>query len=456
LDSSFVDLDMLVTRIRYSNSKTYFLEAVKAYKAGALRAALSSAWVAVVYDLISKYRELDGMGDPAATVFIRAWDNATASGDVRKLLELESTIIADATANTQVINRIAETHLTRLREDRHLCAHPAFSTEAGLFEPSPELVRLHLVNAIDLVLSQEPLQGKAILEQFNIDVQSSGFPTAQHQVLDYVEQRYLVRVRRQNIRNFGAVLAKSLLKGIPPQWENQRRKIVASLVAVRDRAPASWPDVSDAITRLMNTLEPVNRTKAVTFLAAFPDFWRSLENATKTALLETVRNIDEAVFTDYRILTAVTQPDFRPSLLGLIDGLGTDQLRDAIAVEPLLDLWPKAVETYEYSPSFRGSEATFRDFISPFSGRLNSERHDALLDAVMENGQNWEAADTPTLLLAILKNSDVGNLPTKNGRDRFFQFLRRMARRDRYSDVLELFQTDGWVQPPPETNEDAG
>lgn len=49
-------------------------------------------------------------------------------------------------------------HLQRLRENRHLCVHPAFSAEAELFEPSPELVRLHLVNAINLVLSQEPLQ----------------------------------------------------------------------------------------------------------------------------------------------------------------------------------------------------------------------------------------------------------------------------------------------------------
>jgi hypothetical protein len=140
-------------------------------------------------------------------------------------------------------------------------------------------------------------------------------------------------------------------------------------------------------------------------------------------------------------------------MLELIIDLGTDKLRDAIAVEPLIDLWVEAVDTYEYSPSFRGSEANFREFISPFAGRLASRHHDALLEAVMENGQNWEAADTPALLLALLKNSDPHNLPTKDGRDRFFLFLRRMARRDRYSDVLELFRRDGWAEPPPEDSE---
>jgi hypothetical protein len=258
VDTGFIDLEILLTRIRQPKSKTYFLDAVKAYKAGALRAALSSAWVAVVYDLITKYRELDALGDTVATTFVQSWDAATAARDVRKLLQLEANIVDDATKNTQLVNPIGRIHLERLREDRHLCAHPAFSTEAELFEPSPELVRLHLVNAIDLVLSQEPLQGKAISEQFDLDVQSTGFPNDHVKIQDYVEQRYLARVRSQNIKNFGIVLTKSLLKGVPPQWENQRRKIVSSLVTIRDRAPESWPDLSQSIVRLIDSLEPEN------------------------------------------------------------------------------------------------------------------------------------------------------------------------------------------------------
>lgn len=223
MDAGFIDLDILLTRIRHPQSKVYFLDAVKAYKVGALRGALTSAWVALVYDLIVKYRELSAMGDAAARAFLHSWDNATIAGDTAKLLQLEGGILEDATANTQVVNRIARTHLERLREDRHLCAHPAFSAEADLFEPSPELVRLHLVNAVDLVLSQDPLQGKAIFDLYDVDVQSPGFPTAYERILDYVEQRYLERVRAQNVRNFGTVLAKSLLRACP---RNGNRSVV--------------------------------------------------------------------------------------------------------------------------------------------------------------------------------------------------------------------------------------
>ena len=375
MDVGFIDLDILLTRIRRTQSKVYFLDAVRAYKAGALRAALTSAWVALVYDLIAKYRELSALGDAGATAFIQGWDAATAANDVRRLLQLEATILDDASNVTQVVNRIAHTHLQRLRDDRHLCAHSAFSAETELFEPSPELVRLHLVNVVDLVLSQEPLQGKAIFDLFDVDVQSAGFPGRHARILDYVEQRYLERVRSQNIRNFGAVLAKSLLKGVPPQWETQGRKIVSSLVAIRERAAPSWPDVAAAIVRHIDTLEPQHRPRAIAFVAAFPDFWPLLQEPTRTALQETVENAEAATLTDYAILAGFTLPQFRARLLEVIGELDGDSLLKALAIEPLADLWPRAVALYQGSGSYRGSEANFRNYTNRRGFRLTGDSH---------------------------------------------------------------------------------
>ncbi|MFB6419028.1 hypothetical protein [Bradyrhizobium tunisiense] len=450
MDASFIDLDILLTRIRQPQSKVYFLDAVKAYKAGALRASLTSAWVALVYDLIAKYRELSALGDAAAASFLHDWDAATAADDIRKLLQLEATILDDATTNTQAVNRIAHKHLERLREDRHLCAHPAFSAEAELFEPSPELVRLHLVNAVDLVLSQEPLQGKAIFDLFDVDVQSTGFPTAHTRILDYVQQRYLERVRAQNIRNFGMVLAKSLLKGVPPQWESQHRKIVSSLVAVRERAAATWPDISLAIIGLINNLEPEHRPRAIAFIGAFPDFWPLLQEPTRTALQETVDHTDPTTLVEYRVLAGVGLPQFREPLLLVIAGLDRDHLGHAIAAQPLPDLWPRAVEIFRESRSFRGSEANFREVIAPFAGRISSQQHDELLDAVIGNGQNWDAADTPGSLLGLLRNAAPADRPAHDARNRFFTHLDETGRLDRYADVVAMLQTDGWTPPPPQ------
>ncbi|EOZ7507901.1 hypothetical protein ABFO89_002862 [Enterobacter hormaechei] len=450
MDSGFVDLDILLTRIRHAQSKTYFLDAVKAYKAGALRGALTSAWVALVYDLIAKYRELSAMGDAAATAFLNTWDNATKSGDIPKLLQLEGGILEDATANTQVVNRLARTHLDRLREDRHLCAHPAFSAEADLFEPSHELVRLHLVNAVEFVLSQEPLQGKAIFELYDVDVQSPGFPTDSKRILDYVEQRYLTRVRAQNISNFGMVLAKSLLKGVPEQWETLYHQIITSLVAVRDRASIAWPNVSLSIVRLIDNLEPRHRPRAIAFIAAFNELWMQLQEPTRTVLLETIENANPENITDYRILTGVTFVPFQASLQRLIAGLTQQQLASAIIFNPLAELWDKAIEYYAESGSWRGSEGNFISLVIPFSGRLSQQQFDQLLDAIISNGQNWDAAETPKLLLGMLRNALPANLPTIDARARFYHHLDRHHSINKYSDVLTILQTDGWLLPPPE------
>jgi hypothetical protein len=312
------------------------------------------------------------------------------------------------------------------------------------------------VNAIDLVLSQEPLQGKAILEQFGVDVQSSGFPNAQAKIFDYVEQRYLTRVRPHNIKNFGMVLAKSLLKGIPSDWEIHRQKVLASLIAVRDRAAGAWPNTSDEIIRLIDNLEPGNRSRAIAFIATFTGFWGALQSSTRIALQETVNNIDVNEFNEFRVLMAVNLTQFRSQLLDLVEKFSATQLREAIAIEPLADLWPKAIRTYKESGSYRRSEINFIGLIAPFSGRLKSQQHDQLLDAVIGNAQNWDAARTPESLVGLFKNSEKSDYPTIVERDRFYTFLHSRQETHEYEDFLKMLQTDGWGFPPvePETDDD--
>jgi hypothetical protein len=138
------------------------------------------------------------------------------------------------------------------------------------------------------------------------------------------------------------------------------------------------------------------------------------------------------------MLAGVSVPHFRDALLAVIAALNQNSLEQAIAAQPLSDLWPRAVELYEASGSWRGSEANFRDLIAPFAGRLGSEQHDRLLDAVIKNGQNWDAADSPSLLLGMLRDAKPPQRPTNDARNRFWQRLFRRRRLDGYEDVLTL------------------
>jgi hypothetical protein len=61
-----IDLDELVISCRTKEAQSYISEAVACYKAGAFKASIVATWIAVVYDLLAKIRELALSGDAEA------------------------------------------------------------------------------------------------------------------------------------------------------------------------------------------------------------------------------------------------------------------------------------------------------------------------------------------------------------------------------------------------------
>jgi hypothetical protein len=114
------------------------MEAVAAYQGGIYRAAIISTWIAVSYDVIAKVRELAAGGDANATQMISELDTAIAGRNVQQLQRIESGLLARARDDFEFLSAHEFTDLERLREDRHLCAHPAFVGEELLFVLRPD------------------------------------------------------------------------------------------------------------------------------------------------------------------------------------------------------------------------------------------------------------------------------------------------------------------------------
>ena len=51
---SIHNLEVLAQEVRDHDSKRMILEAIASYKGGALRAAIVSTWIAVIFDIIKK------------------------------------------------------------------------------------------------------------------------------------------------------------------------------------------------------------------------------------------------------------------------------------------------------------------------------------------------------------------------------------------------------------------
>ena len=63
MTESLADIEALILRCKSEQSKEYIAEAVLCYRSGAYRAAIVSIWIAVVFDLVDKIRELALSGD---------------------------------------------------------------------------------------------------------------------------------------------------------------------------------------------------------------------------------------------------------------------------------------------------------------------------------------------------------------------------------------------------------
>ena len=59
------DIDILVLDVRDSESRRLISEAISAYRGGAFRSAIVATWIAVIYDIIAKARELTAQGEAA-------------------------------------------------------------------------------------------------------------------------------------------------------------------------------------------------------------------------------------------------------------------------------------------------------------------------------------------------------------------------------------------------------
>src|SRR5689334_22373152 len=144
---SLGDLDEIVLSCRNEEGRKYITEAVSCYKAGAYRACIVSTWIAVVYDLLSKIRELALSGDAEAQRIVadlNRWQPLIAKNDlgaIKSSLDLERDIVTLANDKFGFFEGMEVLELERLHDDRNRCAHPTYLRTEQPYTPSAELAR---------------------------------------------------------------------------------------------------------------------------------------------------------------------------------------------------------------------------------------------------------------------------------------------------------------------------
>jgi hypothetical protein len=273
MEERLVDLDELILRCRNDRAKNYIAEAVACYRAGAFRACIVTTWVAVVYDILQKLDELALAGDKNAEAKRAEFEEFRQKADIVNSLKFERQILDISKDQFEFISPIEHEDLQRLLSDRNRCAHPSMNAYDEIYQPSAELARYHLRNAVTHLLQHQPVQGKTALERLIREVNSIYFPSAPQDALAYFRQGPLLRPRDVLVRNFVIVLIKALLRTDLDESSFARYSSALNAVRTMHRL-VSEKALAQNLSDTMRGIPDEGFAKIMKFLMHIPDVWQ--------------------------------------------------------------------------------------------------------------------------------------------------------------------------------------
>ena len=393
------DIDSLTLAVRERESRRLITEAITAYRGGALRSAIMSTWIAVAYDIIAKARELASQGEASPRAFVEELDKAIADENKQKLQRIEFDLLKKANDDLQLLAPHEYAVLLRLQEDRHFCAHPAFVAEDELYQPSPELVRSHIVHALQHLLVHAPLQGKSAIARFDADLLSPAFPAAADEIGTFVRTKYLDHAKD--------ILVINLIKAIiSAPFGTERAKYVSKARTLA----LTLREISNAKTAIYDSMMPSYVAKKFAnisnelilrvcpFLGNDRRIWSWL---TEPDRMRVRRLLETESFEDLKTnfaFDAFSALDLVDVLLARFNDFEEDIKISIIFEHPRKEFVPFGIEIYKNAISFRSAEHIGQFVILSLAPYFNTDELKEVLKAASGNRQIWDAVGTPTIL----------------------------------------------------------
>ena len=411
-EGNLADFEELVLSVRDRNSREYIGEAVVNYRARCYRSAVSAAWVAVTFDIISKIRELSQQGDAQARSFITRVDRAIGLrvGDPveskKQLQNIEGELLSVAHGTFEFLTDHDLRDIERLRDDRHLCAHPAFAGEDYLFQPSPELVRTHIVHAIVDLLQHPPIQGKAALQRLKNDLIQLSFPSTQATVSEFLDERYLRHIKTGLIDNLITVLLKVIIKEVDLDLIGKEETIIMCLVAVSRRHSQRFAQrMRQELPRLSDGCNDDELRRVMRLFRVDHRCWNWLGSPNQVRITEIVNNYSfEAISLD-ALAGCLEIAELRPLFAARAKTFTLEQKRTLYSRHPNPIFVDDAITQYGEAGSYREAEAMFETMIRPFVSAYRPEHINAVVDSARENGQIYGASETRIQLTFLFEQT---------------------------------------------------
>ncbi len=418
------DLDELLLRCRAPQSKAFLAEAIACYRAGAYRSAIISTWIAVVFDLIGKSKELALTGDAEALRTVDDIERMYLTDNITAALSFERNILEQAREKFQLISYIEQEDLQRLFTDRNRCAHPSLRSLEESYQPSGELVRAHIYNAVVALLQHPPVQGRKAFQSILEAIESDTFPTQVDRALEqYFRHSPLVRARPTLIKDVIAVLTKHLLLEQLPEAERLRK--FAALLAVFEMYRQEGERIlQEELPKIvLRVLTHVQLANLLVYLQTIPLAWYALGDPGR----DKARYFLESGPDDQMVAmlpVALNIPALRAAAYQRLATLSDDDLAQLIQQDSHPAYYfSAALERWRQSQSFEESKRLTRQFLAPFlSTDLTAEQITQIIQACAGNSQLYDHFHTIRLFKTqLLPLSEAFLDQTKEAWVRFYE-----------------------------------
>lgn len=431
------DVDSLALAVRDRESRRLIGEAITAYRGGALRSSLMSTWIAVAYDIIAKARELAAQGEAGPKAFVKELDDTIAAKDVRKLQLIEGELLTKANADLQLLAPHEHAALVRLQEDRHLCAHPAFVVEDQLYQPTPELVRAHIVHALQHLLVHAPLQGKSAIARFDADLMGPAFPATADEIGTFVRTKYLDRAKDVLVVNLIKAIISMPFGAERPKYASKTRTLAVILREISKAKTAIYDAVMPAyVAEKVEQVPDEVLLSICPYLENDPRIWDWLKEPDRTRIRRLLETSTADELKEHAALDAFAIPAMAGVLLDRFNGFDDPTKLNIIAEHPRKELVGHGIALFQHAGSFRYAEQLGKSVILPLAPCFTAADLQAVLEAAADNGQIWDAAETPDILDQLFDRTK-SLLPAS--RLHWQAFLAALGRRqvNRYSGLQE-------------------
>lgn len=394
----YSDIDSLALAVRDPESRRLIGEAITAYRGGALRSAIISTWIAVAYDIIAKTRELAVQGEPAPGDFVKELDTAITKNDKSTLQKIEGNLLDKAHKDLQLLAPHEHDALLRLKTDRHLCAHPAFVTEDELYQPTPELVRAHIIHALQHLLVHAPLQGKSAIARFEADLLSPAFPATADEIGTFMRGKYLDYAKDVLVVNLIKAIMSAPFGAERDKYTGRIQTLALVLREISKAKTAIYDSVMPGcVAEKCGQLREDMLLTICPFIGSDPRIWDWLKEPDRIRIREM---LTKASIEDLEASTAfdvLVIPDLASVLLARVEDFDQATKINLISEHPRPELVELAIGVYASASSFR--EATMLGWSVILVAEFFEPRHvEILLKTVQENDQIWQAYRTPGLL----------------------------------------------------------